>query len=408
MQALEMQHPGLVEAVASCLLTIDIEAPTRDGLAELTKRLTRSGPAWSPSCWTTSPRHTALYLHRTIDDPTVPVVVRTRGDADWARRSTWTTRRATTLPGPAAVPMLDRTCSPDLVDGGVREQLARALYEDHLVRAAARGCWTRRGQRSPTTSGRRLVRPPTAHRRAGGERLRAAAAPPLGEPTIAFTPEETRRLAERDHDRWRAWRGSDGWRYGTVRDACAKVTPQAGPVGRPAAGVARVQPHPGRGDPLDPRPHRVRGGPAPSARPCGYGRPDGPHIRPGSGSTATWPRGCPTTRTTSPRCSAPTSPTATTPTTSRSSAATRWSRPGSARARPTQRRRDDPGTYDAEYPWRPSTGTLSWRPAPRPTGTRPGDRSCRPTTTASSCASTARSGAGLHRVLPPAALSRRT
>jgi hypothetical protein len=47
-----------------------------------------------------------------------------------------------------------------------------------------------------------------------------------GEPTIVFTAEEAMRLAVRDHDRWRARRGSDGWRYGTVRDARAKVTPQ--------------------------------------------------------------------------------------------------------------------------------------------------------------------------------------
>ena len=44
MQALEMQHPGLVEAVAARLLTIDVEAPTRDGLAELTKRLAEVRP----------------------------------------------------------------------------------------------------------------------------------------------------------------------------------------------------------------------------------------------------------------------------------------------------------------------------------------------------------------------------
>jgi hypothetical protein len=36
-------------------------------------------------------------------------------------------------------------------------------------------------------------------------------------------------MAERDHNRWRARRGSDGWRYGTVRDAREKVTPQLVP-----------------------------------------------------------------------------------------------------------------------------------------------------------------------------------
>ena len=50
-----------------------------------------------------------------------------------------------------------------------------------------------------------------------------------GAPAVTFTPDETRRLAERDHNRWRARRGSDGWRYGNVRDAREKVTPQLVP-----------------------------------------------------------------------------------------------------------------------------------------------------------------------------------
>jgi hypothetical protein len=134
------------------------------------------------------------------------------------------------FPGLRLFPMLDRTCSPALVDGGVREQLARALYEDHLVRAAARGvvdpAWS-----ALTDDEREAAREAadglTDALEENGFELR-----PLrhwGEPTIAFAPEERRRLAERDHDRWRARRGSDGWRYGTVRDARLKVTPQLVP-----------------------------------------------------------------------------------------------------------------------------------------------------------------------------------
>src|SRR4029078_5462927 len=83
LQALEMQHPGLVQAVASCLVAIDIEAPTRDGLAELTRRLTEVRPSLVAVVLDdeSTALATALFLHRTIDDPTVPVVVRTRGGA---------------------------------------------------------------------------------------------------------------------------------------------------------------------------------------------------------------------------------------------------------------------------------------------------------------------------------------
>jgi hypothetical protein len=116
------------------------------------------------------------------------------------------------------------------MDGGVREELARALYEDHLNRAAARGvvdpAWS-----SLTDDEREAAREAAdglidALDENGFELL------PLrhwGAPTVAFTADETRRLAERDHNRWRARRGSDGWRYGNVRDAREKVTPQLVP-----------------------------------------------------------------------------------------------------------------------------------------------------------------------------------
>ena len=97
LQALEMQHPGLVQAVASCLVAIDIEAPTRDGLAELTKRLTEVRPSLVAVVLDdeSTALATALFLHRTIDDPTVPVWSAPAATRGSARRSPWTTRRVT-------------------------------------------------------------------------------------------------------------------------------------------------------------------------------------------------------------------------------------------------------------------------------------------------------------------------
>jgi hypothetical protein len=143
MQALEMQHPGLVEAVSAHLLTIDVEAPTRDGLAELTKRLADVPPRLvavvldDESMALTT---TVLFLHRLIDDPGIPLVVRTRGEAGLCASVAMDDEAGDPrFPGLRMFPMLDRTCSPALVDGGVREELARTLYADHLVRSAARG-----------------------------------------------------------------------------------------------------------------------------------------------------------------------------------------------------------------------------------------------------------------------------
>ncbi len=233
MQSLEMQHPGLVDALAACVLTVDVEAPTREALSELTRRIAEMPPRLVTVVLDdeSTALATALFLHGMIDDPHVPVVVRTRGAAGLGASIAMADDEGDPrFPGLRLFPLVDRTCSPALVDGGVREELARTLYEDHLVRAAARG----------------VVDPPwpeltdderEAARDAADGLIDALEAYdfellPLrhwGAPTVVFSPEETRRLAQRDHDRWRARRGSDGWRYGTVRDAREKVTPQLVP-----------------------------------------------------------------------------------------------------------------------------------------------------------------------------------
>jgi hypothetical protein len=233
MQALEMQHPGLVEAVRAHLLTFDVEAPSRDGLAELTKRLADVRPGLVAVVLDdeSTALATALFLHRTIDDPTIPVVVRTRGDAGLGASVRMDDEEGEErFPGLRLFPLLDRTCSPARMDGGVREELARALYEDHLSRAAARGvvdpAWSELTDEEREAAREAADGLIDALDENGFELL------PLrhwGTPTVAFTPDETRRMAERDHNRWRARRGSDGWRYGRVRDAREKVTPQLVP-----------------------------------------------------------------------------------------------------------------------------------------------------------------------------------
>jgi hypothetical protein len=235
MQAMEMQHPGLVEAVSAHLLTIDVEAPTRDGLAELTKRLSDVRPRLVAVVLDeeSTALTTALFLHRLLDDPTIPVVVRTRGEAGLSASVGMADEAGDPrFPGLRLFPMLDRTCSPALMDGGVREELARTLYADHLVRAAARGvvdpAW------SELTDDEREAAREAADGLSDALEANGFELLPLrhwGAPTVTFTPEEARRLAERDHDRWRARRGLDGWRYATVRDAREKVTPQLVPWG---------------------------------------------------------------------------------------------------------------------------------------------------------------------------------
>jgi hypothetical protein len=232
-QALELQHPGLIDSVSACLLTMDVAAPTAEGLAELTRRLTEIRPHLVAVVIDdeSTALATALFLHRMLNDPTIPVVVRTRGDDGLGATVGMDDEVGDPrFPGLRLFPLLDQTCSPALVEGGVREELARALYEDHLVRAAARGVddppWSELTDEEREAAREAADGLSDALEENGFELL------PLrhwGAPTAVFTPEQIRRLAERDHNRWRARRGSDGWRYGNVRDARQKVTPQLVP-----------------------------------------------------------------------------------------------------------------------------------------------------------------------------------
>ncbi|HSV38913.1 MAG TPA: NAD-binding protein [Nocardioidaceae bacterium] len=232
LQALEMQHPGLIEALDAKVLTIDVEAPTPEGLADFNDRLTQLKPTLIAVVLDDESvaLATGLFLHRTLDDPTIPIVIRTRGDDGLGETVMDDEDGQPRYPGLRLFPMLDRTCSPTLIDGGVREELARALYADHLVRAAARGVcdplWadlTDEEREAGREAADGLV--DALHE----NRFELLPLRHWGAGTVAFSPDEVRRLAERDHNRWRARRGSDGWRYGAVRDAREKVTPQLVP-----------------------------------------------------------------------------------------------------------------------------------------------------------------------------------
>jgi len=232
-QAMELQHPGLVEAVDAVLLTFDVEAPTREGLAELNARLQAPRPSLVAVVLDEESvaLATGLFLHGVLDDVTVPVVVRTRGDEGLGEVvGADEDPERTRYPGMRLFPLLDRTCSPAIIEGGVREQLAHSLYEDHLLRAAARGVddppWQeltdeqREGSREAADA---LI---DALTDLGFELL------PLkhwGAKQVLFTPEEIETLAARDHERWRHRRQAEGWRFDVVRDAEARLTPQVVP-----------------------------------------------------------------------------------------------------------------------------------------------------------------------------------
>ncbi|MCW2602149.1 MAG: hypothetical protein JWN61_284, partial [Pseudonocardiales bacterium] len=130
------------------------------------------------------------------------------------------------FPGMTTFPFLDRTCSAEAVDAGLREQLARGLHEDYLARAD-----------TGSSMGRPWADLADAERESSRQQVDGILETlsqlsceliPLrrwGAPTTVFTAREVKTIARRDHDRWLADRRAAGWTHGARRDDQAKRNP---------------------------------------------------------------------------------------------------------------------------------------------------------------------------------------
>jgi hypothetical protein len=131
-----------------------------------------------------------------------------------------------------AFPLLDRTCTPELLLDGTRELLAREIHEDYVRRQRERGetpdskpsvvDWEGLDERFRESS-RRQADHVGAKLRAVGYGLE-----PLTDwdaELVAFSPEEVEKLAEMEHERWCEERLGDGWRWGPQRDDGQQIHP---------------------------------------------------------------------------------------------------------------------------------------------------------------------------------------
>jgi hypothetical protein len=227
--AMLLQHPALVAATEATCLVLDLEAPTREAVDGFMAVLRRHPPtiAVVVDADESLALSSALFVHKALRDPSVPVVVRTDADAGLGGIITPTAVGSEPpFPGMAVFPFLDRACTPALVEGGVREQLARGIHEDHTAR---------------TGSGAGLHRPweelsdverESSRRSADGivdslESLGFDLLPLVrwGEAEVPFTDAEVEQLAALEHARWKAEREEAGWTYAPVRDDVAKQNP---------------------------------------------------------------------------------------------------------------------------------------------------------------------------------------
>ncbi len=225
--ALRMRHPALDETVDVAAIDLDIGQPDGAAVAAFDEALVRHAPtavvvafdddalAWS----------SALFVRDRLPRP-VDVVVRTDADGGFGRHLQAATGGDGAVGGIVPFAFLDQACTTELIEGGVREQLAQALHEDFLRRTDRSHPLHRPWSELSDTereSSRSAADGIVGRVAAIGGRLA-----PLRSWSAAgdvFDDDELDRLAEYEHERWREERTAQGWTWGEVRDEVARRNP---------------------------------------------------------------------------------------------------------------------------------------------------------------------------------------
>ncbi len=221
---LALRNPGLAEVCRPTLVDVDLTTPTDTGIAEFVAALEDDPPSWVAIVVADEPLALAhaVFLHQRLPRGSVPIVVRMGSASGLGTLLDPVSGSDQAFPGVTVFPFLDRTCTVDSVEGGIREQLAEAVHEDYLATVADR------------TAAGSLARPwqdldddqrELSRRRVDGilGDLEAVGCDlvPLrrwGTTDAAFSDAEIEQLAAREHARWFADRTAAGWTYGGQRD----------------------------------------------------------------------------------------------------------------------------------------------------------------------------------------------
>lgn len=236
--ALRMQHPALTDAVDAACIDLDLGAPVGAAVDRFEAVLRERPPSLvvvafddESLAWTSG-----LFVRSRLANAAATIVVRTGSDGGLAGLLDVADGQASRSARIATFPLVERSCSLDLIDGGVREQLARAIHEGHVARTAAHDSTGADGVGAPSLHRRWSELSDDdreSSRRAADamlEQLRAIGceAAPMrrwGSSDRVLTDEEIEHIAAGEHARWKAEREAGGWTYGTARDDVAKHNP---------------------------------------------------------------------------------------------------------------------------------------------------------------------------------------
>lgn len=228
---LALRHPGLADIAVPTVVEVDLTVPTGPGIEDFRAVLEKEPPTWVAIVVDDEPLAlaNAVFLHHRLPRGSVPIIVRMGSGAGLGTLLNPVSGSEQTFPGVSVFPLLDRSCTVESVEGGIREQLAEAVHEDYLATVADRvaaGSLARPWQELDDDQ-RDLSR-----RRVDGilgdlDSVGCDLVPlrRWGSAEAPFTESEVQTLAEREHSRWLADRTASGWTYGEVRDDVAKRNP---------------------------------------------------------------------------------------------------------------------------------------------------------------------------------------
>jgi hypothetical protein len=227
LQALVMQHPALARSIEATCIDLDIGAPDGDAVEQFERSMVDHPPSLvvvafedEALTWTSG-----LFVRRRLQRP-VDIVVRTDADGGFGQHLQHSVGH-TSGSRIVSFPFLEQACSVELIEGGVREQLARAIHGDHIARTGATGSGLHRAWEQLDDDARESSRT-AADAIVGRLAVLGAELVPLrqwGAVGDGLTDDEIDRLAAEEHGRWKAEREAAGWRWGGVRDDALRLNP---------------------------------------------------------------------------------------------------------------------------------------------------------------------------------------
>jgi hypothetical protein len=228
---LVQRHPALDDVCLPELIDLNLNSPSADGVDAMVELLKVDRPTWIAVVLESEALAlaNAVFAHQQLPRGEVPIVVRMRSAAGLGTLLDPLSGSEQAFPGVEVFPFLDRTCTTETVDGGVREELARAFHEDYLAHIPAGSApsdqakpWDELDDDDRDLSRRRVdgIIGDLASIGCQLEPLRR-----WGAPMLELTADEEDALASREHMRWYDDRTAAGWTYGPERDNAAKKNP---------------------------------------------------------------------------------------------------------------------------------------------------------------------------------------